>query len=230
MVRGITCAVLSRSKLAEDTLEVLINTGNAQYILLGAGLDSYAYRNLQDTEKLKIFEVDFPATQALKQAQVCRAGLTQPANLIYVPCDFESESPAKKLIAHKLNPDVRSVIAWLGIVPYLSQGAIRQVLEDLASLSVEGSHIIFDYYDEIVHTDRAPRDAQSVLRATAAHGEPMISSHNSEGIQSLLKDTGWTIINDYDSESISARFFSKGGTYVREPFSFARLVHATRSA
>ena len=170
--RSATAAVVTRSRYLEDEVEQAVRRGVAQYVILGAGLDSFAYRRPELAKVLNIFEVDHPATQAWKRARLRAAGLELPANLSLVPVDFERESPIDNLRMSGYRRDAPGLFSWLGVTMYLSTDAIFGTLRAVAALA-PGTEIIFEYN---VPKDLVDEETQKILAAAMtaaqAHGEP----------------------------------------------------------
>ena len=116
--------------------------GRQQYVILGAGLDTFAYRN--PFPQLRVFEVDFPATQEWKRVLLAAAAIAVPANLTFVPLDFEHKTLAAGLEGAGFDASKPAVFGWLGVVPYLTLAAFRATLETIASLPA-GTAVSFDY-------------------------------------------------------------------------------------
>src|SRR5580704_6309372 len=114
---GLRAFLVARSRYAEDTLAHAVERGVKQYVLLGAGLDTFAHRNPHS--HLRVFEVDHPATQQWKRELLETSRLPAPGNLTYAPVDFERESLPEQLLSVGFDPDVPTFFAWLGVVPYL---------------------------------------------------------------------------------------------------------------
>ena len=131
-----------RSRYAEDRLAASVALGVTQYVILGAGLDTFAYRN--PFPHLRVFEVDFPATQEWKRAQLAAAGIAAPANLTFVPLDFEHMTLAAGLAGAGFESGKPAFFGWLGVVPYLTLAAFRATLETIAALPA-GTAVSFDY-------------------------------------------------------------------------------------
>jgi methyltransferase (TIGR00027 family) len=134
--------VVARSRYAEDTLACAVAQGVTQYVLLGAGLDTFAHRN--PYPYLRVFEVDHPATQQWKRELLETGRLPTPASLTYVPVDFESESLPEQLNAAGFNSQVPTFFAWLGVVPYLTFEAFRSTINFIAA-QPPGSGVVLDY-------------------------------------------------------------------------------------
>ena len=144
---GLRAFLVARSRYAEDSLAQAVGQngktdGVTQYVLLGAGLDTFAHRN--PYPGLRVFEVDHPATQAWKRELLAQSSLPTPANLTYAPVDFECESLPDRLSASGFDPTQRTFFAWLGVVPYLTLEAFRSTIRFVAA-QPSGSGIVFDY-------------------------------------------------------------------------------------
>ena len=155
--------LVARSRYAEDMLAQAVSKGVQQYVLLGAGLDTFAHRNPHPD--LRVFEVDHPATQQWKRDLLATTGLPAPANLTYVPVDFETQSLPAQLAAAHHNPQKPAIFAMLGVVPYLTREAFRATIAFIAEQPA-GSAITFDYsqpraalpfFEQLAHDSLAAR-------------------------------------------------------------------------
>ena len=122
-LRGLRLYVAMRSRFAEDAARRAIARGVRQIVVLGAGLDTFAYR-VEPVEGLRVTEVDHPATQAEKRRRLAAAAIAAPSHVVYAACDFESESLAGALAASGFDAGRPSFFLWLGVVPYLTEPAI----------------------------------------------------------------------------------------------------------
>ncbi len=132
-----------RSRYAEDGLAQAVERGVSQYVLLGAGLDTFGYRNPFEG-CVRVFEVDHPATQAWKRAQVEAAGIVVPPSLTYTPVNFERQTIMDGLVASGFNPAAPAFFAWLGVTMYLARETVMATFKMIAS-SPKGSGVVFDY-------------------------------------------------------------------------------------
>ena len=139
---GLRAFLVARSRYAEDLLARAVAGGVRQYVLLGAGLDTFAHRN--PYPELRVFEVDHPATQQWKRELLAMGSLPAPANLTYAPVDFERQSLPKQLAAAGFDGGAPAFFAWLGVVPYLTLAAFRATVSFIAERPA-GSGIVFDY-------------------------------------------------------------------------------------
>jgi methyltransferase (TIGR00027 family) len=139
---GMRAYLVARSRYAEDNLAIAVRDGVTQYVLLGAGLDTFAHRN--PYPQLRVFEVDHPSTQAWKRELLAQSALPHPSSLVYAPVDFECESLPERLVAPGFDPAQKTFFAWLGVVPYLTLEAFRATIRFVAA-QPPGSGIVFDY-------------------------------------------------------------------------------------
>jgi methyltransferase (TIGR00027 family) len=139
---GLRAFLVARSRYAEDTLAVAVAGGVTQYVLLGAGLDTFAHRN--PYPQLRVFEVDHPATQQWKRDLIEANALSLPKNLVYAPVDFECQSLPEQLLEAGFDTGAPAFFAWLGVVPYLTLDAFRATIGFIAAQSA-GSGLVLDY-------------------------------------------------------------------------------------
>jgi methyltransferase (TIGR00027 family) len=139
---GLRAFLVARSRYAEDMLTRAIAHGVTQYIILGAGLDTFALRNPHP--HLRVFEVDHPATQAWKRDLLHQSNLPTPTNLTFVPVDFERQSLATQLLAATFDPTQPAFFSWLGVIPYLTPEAFRATVSFIATQPAN-SGLVFDY-------------------------------------------------------------------------------------
>jgi methyltransferase (TIGR00027 family) len=209
-----------RSRIAEDALAAAIQRGVRQLVVLGAGLDTYAYRAPQSQE-LRMFEVDHPATQAWKRARLAEADIAVPAARSFIPVDFERETLAAGLAAAGFDSTQQTFFTWLGVVPYLTDEAIFATLGFIAGLS-GGAHVVFDYVNPTASVDEPGRRAahEAVAARVAAAGASLRNHFDSAALVVRLKALGFHDVEDFGWAEIAARFFpgrvtaSGGGAHV----------------
>jgi methyltransferase (TIGR00027 family) len=209
--RGIRFFVVARAAIAESALSLGVQArGVGQLVVLGAGLDTFAYRN-PFGERLKVFEVDHPATQAWKRRRLEEAGIQAPRNLAYAPVDFERDDLVEQLAAAGLDPNVRTFFAWLGVAPYLTPGAVSATLAQIAGHPT-GAEVVFDYGEPPEQVDpdlRAHYEARAAR--VAAIGEPFLSYFVPEALHRQLHALGFAEIDDLDGPSMLARILGHAG-------------------
>ncbi|CAN5385428.1 hypothetical protein BH11PSE4_BH11PSE4_02470 [soil metagenome] len=199
--------IAMRARLAEEALAAAVARGVRQFIVLGAGLDTFAYRTTLG-DHLRIFEVDHPDTQAWKRQRLADAAIAVPDMLSFVPVDFETESLSDKLAAAGFDPARRSFFSWLGVVPYLTETAIFATLAAIASLP-GGAEVVFDYVNPSVSIDQAGTRLAHEALATrvAALGEQLRNAFDSDALHARLKALGFEHIDDAGPQQLAARFF-----------------------
>ena len=201
---------LCRAAYTEKALKTAVLTGIKQYVLLGAGMDTFAFREMEFLSKHRVFEVDHPLTQADKLERIAHAGWTLPDNLVFVPVDFTKDSLTEQLITAGFNPSVKSFFSWLGVTYYLSAEAIDKMLSALFSLCAEGSTLVFDYPDENFF-DAAERRVQNTIMMAKAGGEPMQSAFSYSELEKLLERHGFLIYELLVPENIQRDVIDKTG-------------------
>jgi methyltransferase (TIGR00027 family) len=211
--------------MAEDALAEAVARGVRQYVVLGAGLDTFAYRNPHAATGLRVFEVDHPATQEWKRNLVSQAHLKPPGSLIYVPVDFEREQLAERLGANGFRADEPAFFSWLGVTMYLRPEAIQATLQFVAR-SMVSSAIVFDYLNAPARWDLLRRwGLKVVMRQVAAAGEPWHTFFNPVQLQGELRSLGFATVRDFGRDQINARFFDHAGARLRVG-GFGRVVLA----
>ena len=198
--------IAARSRISEEALTEAVNDGATQLVVLGAGFDTLAYRTPL-AGRLRIFEVDFPATQARKRDMLAAAGIAVPDTLTYVAVDFEREPLAEALAAAGFAASKRSFFSWLGVVPYLTEAAVFSTLDTIAHLK-GGGEVVFDYVNPAMSIAPAGRAAhQALAERVAAAGESLQSYFDTAPLCAKLSAAGFRHVDDIGPERIAARFF-----------------------
>jgi methyltransferase (TIGR00027 family) len=199
----------ARSRFAEDQLAAARANGLRQYVILGAGLDTFAYRSPSPELPLRVWEVDHPATQAWKRERLSESSIPAPPNLTFVPIDFEHDTLPDTLAAAGFDPAAGAVFSWLGVVPYLSRPAIMTTLGYVASATRAGGGITFDFGIPPSQLTMIQRVAFEALAARVrAAGEPWQTFFDpAELVQDLL-GVGFAVAEDIPPPTINARYFS----------------------
>jgi methyltransferase (TIGR00027 family) len=206
--RHLRAFLVVRSRIAEEALDAAVARGVRQYVVLGAGLDTFAYRNPYAPDALRVFEVDHPATQEWKRTLLGQAGIPLPASLTRVAIDFERDTLAGGLDAAGFDRTAPAFFSWLGVTMYLSAPTITATLAYLAALP-HGSAVVFDY--AIPPQTLAPlRRAfyRGRLLRVAAAGEPWRSFFTPAQIDAELATLGFTRREDLGPAELNARYFA----------------------
>ena len=204
---AIRAFMVARARLAEDTLTAAIATHNTQqYLVLGAGLDTFAARN--PYPGLRVFEVDHPASHTWKQQMLSSAGITPPSTARFVAVDFERDSLRSLLKAAGFDETLPTVTAWLDVVPYLTPHAFRATMRVLARFH-PGSQVIFDYSQP---REALPPMEQLMLDSLSARvalaGEPFQLFFTPPQLAQQLDWLGLRVIEDLDAQLLTKRYFA----------------------
>jgi methyltransferase (TIGR00027 family) len=204
--RGLRLFIAMRSRFAEDSARHAIDKGVRQILVLGAGLDTFAYR-LERTPELRIFELDHPATQAEKRRRLNEAQIAEPAHVSYVAHDFESGSMTVALKAAGLDPDKGAFVLWLGVTPYLTEEAVFATLGELSRWP-GGTEVVFDYTNppEAVDEPNARNFHREMAERVAASGEPFRGYFDSAALHARARGLGFCDIEDLDRAALVARY------------------------
>ena len=196
----------ARSRYAEDRLAEAVACGVTQYVVLGAGLDTFAYRN--PFPALRVFEVDFPATQVWKRTMLEQAAIALPSSLVFVALDFEHQTLADGLAQAGLDFQKPAFFGWLGVVPYLTLDAFRATLSVVAQMPA-GSAVSFDYAVDPETLSPIGRVAfDRLAERVAAAGEPFRLFFTPETLNRELEHVGFHRVEQVDSVRLNDLYFN----------------------
>lgn len=211
-LRPMRLFIAARSRFSEETLGACVARGVHQAVVLGAGLDTFSLRNPH--AGVRVFEVDYPATQDWKRARLEQAGLVVPDTLTFAPVDFERQSLADGLAAAGFRSDRPAFFQWLGVIPYLTREAISQTLDFIAG--VPESEVVFDYGEPFENYSEERRaNVMAVAERAAARGEPWLSQFDPAEMSELLREKGFGVIEDLGLAAISERFYGALKKHIR---------------
>jgi len=206
VARDFRAFMAARSRYVEDQLKDAVSKGVEQYVVLGAGLDTFAYRN--PFPSLRVLEVDFPATQEWKRSMLAEAAIALPTNLVFVPLDFELKTLAEGLSDAGFDAARPAFFGWLGVVPYLTLEAFRATIGTIADMA-SGSVVSFDYAfppETLSPPRRLVFDALSAR--VAAAGEPFQLFFSPEELEAELRRMGFRRVEQIDSDHLNALYFA----------------------
>ena len=201
---------LCRAAYTEQVLKAAVLTGTKQYVILGAGMDTFAFRETEFLSKHRVFEVDHSLTQADKLERITRAGWTIPGNLTFVPVDFTKDSLMECLVAAGFDLSVKTFFSWLGVTYYLSAEAIDTMLAALSGICADGSTLVFDYPDESFF-DATEKRVQNTIMMAKAGGEPMQTAFAYGELEKLLQKHGFLIYELLTPNDIQSNVIDKVG-------------------
>jgi methyltransferase (TIGR00027 family) len=196
MRRGAAGGVLVRARFTEDLLEKAVAGGMRQYVILGAGLDTFALRRADLMERILTIEVDLPGMQAIKRERLAALG-PLPPSLEFVPVDFSREELLRALSRSRFDPGLPVFFSWLGVTYYLERGELFLALRGLAEIGAPGSLLAFDYMDaDAFDRDKASRQVQRLQDRVRWLGEPMKTGLDPDGLEEALAGAGWKLQQD----------------------------------
>ncbi|MEV0247495.1 class I SAM-dependent methyltransferase [Nocardia sp. NPDC050712] len=216
----------ARARFAEDRVAAAAAAGVRQVVILGAGLDTFAYRNPHP--ELRVFEVDHPATQAWKHQRLAAAGIERPGTLTFVPVDFETQELATELESAGFQRSEPAVFVWLGVIFYLTREAAFRTLEYVAG-QAPPVEVIFDYLQP-PGTDEERARAQERARRLAAAGEPWLSTFTPADIDAQLRALGFTDIEDRSGTEVIAGYLENDPEFQGEAPQALRPSHILRAS
>jgi methyltransferase (TIGR00027 family) len=188
-----------RSRFAEDRLAAAVGRGVMQYVILGAGFDTFALRQPPWAQRLRILEVDHAGTQELKRSHLAAAGLVMPSNAGFATIDFERESLRDGLLRHGIEPSTRTFFSWLGVTMYLPKDAIDAVLRSVAQFA-EGSEIVLTFAS-------ASNTPQVIAERAALVGEPWLTFFEPAQMCDELRAAGFTAVDLLTPAAAGERYF-----------------------
>jgi methyltransferase (TIGR00027 family) len=201
--------VILRTRFAEDALQLAVIRGIRQYVLIGAGFDSFALRRPAYAADLQIFEIDFPATQSLKLARIAECGLTLPDSVHFIAADLSQETVAAALSRSPFASKDLTFFSWLGVTMYLTREANLETLKSIASCTPMASEVVFTYLDERLF--RAQSESfREMEKRVAAMGEPFLSGFNPGTLPRDLQDCGLHLLEDLNGSEIAAKYCRTG--------------------
>jgi len=207
--------VISRARYTEDTLEEAFRQGVKQYVILGAGMDTFAFRRPEMMAELEVFEVDHPATQEFKLHRLTELGWKHPAKLHFIPIDFTKESLVTALTrSSSYDPKIKSLFSWFGVTPYLPQKDVLATLRFISALAPAGSTLVFDYIDTAAFIpEKLSPQMRELFEYLSKIGEPIKSrGFNPSNLAEELASLGFQLYEDLSPTYIEERYLP-GRTY-----------------
>jgi methyltransferase (TIGR00027 family) len=222
VVREVLAAVCTRSRYAEDRLAAGAFT---QYVILGAGLDSFSWRRPDLLRFLRVFEVDHPASQAWKLERVRDLALPLDESQVFVPVDFEAEPLQDALGTAGFDWGQPTLFAWTGVAPYLTAQAIASTLRTIAAAAA-GSEVVFSYRAEESVLDDVGREFVQIYAPVAASlGEPLQPGWPAMEIERMISRSGLKVVDHPSRADLQERYFAGRADDLR-PYNAETLVTA----
>jgi methyltransferase (TIGR00027 family) len=198
------------------------------YVIIGAGLDTFALRHPRLRDHLRVFEIEHPATQAFKRDRIAQARLTVPEHLQLVPADLERESVSTALTRTGFEPTLLTFFAWPGVALYLTHTSVMATLQSIADIAAPGGRLVFDYIEPAALASEAPMRIQFVVDQASRLGEPILSTLEPSRLQSALAGLGFHVEEDLGPSDIQNRILgSSSGFRAVERWHFVKAQRAS---
>ena len=194
---AVRAIIVTRSRYAEDQLAEAMARGVSQYVILSAGLDSFAYRRRDLEMGLQVYEVDLPEIQEEKRNRLSKLGINLPGNVTFVPVDLENDTLSTVIVASGYRPDEPAFFSWLGATEYLTEEAVHRTLQGVISIAAAGSEILLQYFlPESMVRDEDKEIWEFSKRTCTERGEPWISFFEPDRLASILIGLGYSEVVD----------------------------------
>lgn len=204
---------LGRAAFCEEHLQRAVRIGAKQYLILGAGYDSFAYRQPAWASGLHIFEIDHPATARDKMDRLVTASIRAPKNTLYVCGDFNDDLWHEALSGQqKFSRQAVSFCSMLGISYYLAKDRFEQLIQALSTIIPHGSSVVFDYPDQDSYTEKAGERAKKQAMLASGAKEAMLASYSYPETESMLSKYGFLIYEHLTPEIITKQYFDRYNT------------------
>ncbi|WP_166245435.1 class I SAM-dependent methyltransferase [Paenibacillus turpanensis] len=218
---------LARAAYCEQVIQNEIALGLQQYVILGAGFDTFGFRHREFENSIEIFEIDHPATQQFKKQRLHDAGLAIPGNLHFISMDFTKDFSSQDLIDQGFGQK-KTLFSLLGVSYYLSKEEISRLIGELFALVPAGSSIVLDYADETLFEEKGKFNrVDHMVKLAAAGGEPMKSCFAYPEIEHLLSQSGLLIYEHLSPAEIQERYFNHRTDYLCA-FEAVHYIHAVK--
>ncbi|XJZ27508.1 class I SAM-dependent methyltransferase [Bacillota bacterium Lsc_1132] len=219
---------LARAAYCENVLLHEILLGIKQYVILGAGLDTFCFRHSELNDRLEIFEVDYPTTQHFKKIRLANANYQIPDYLHFVSMDFTKEFTVKKLVEEGFLPNRKTFFSLLGVSYYLTKEENANLINKLFTQVPSGSSIVFDYADDKLFEEKGRSNrVQNMVQMASASGEPMKSCFPYDEMEKMLENSGLLIYEHLSPVAINNQFFRNRTDYL-SAFETIHYIHAVK--
>jgi methyltransferase (TIGR00027 family) len=200
--------VVVRTRYAEDALEEAVARGVRQYVLIGAGFDSFIIRQPVFARDIAIFEIDHPATQAMKRDRLEACGVPVPPNVRFIAADLSAEPLASVLGRCGFSHTVPAFFSWLGVTIYLSRHANVDTLAGIARSSAPGSEVVFTYIDQHALEDGGSATMERMRANRAAENEPWVSGFDPARLPDDVRALGLVLVEDLGHRELTERYLT----------------------
>lgn len=218
--------VLLRARYSEEILQKGIEDGVVQYVLLGAGLDSFVFRKPELVNEIKVFELDLPETQKNKLNTMGLKGLNPSVNVTYLPIDFEKSAVSEVLASSDFDPSKPTLFNWNGVSYYLSRGAVESLFQDLSRFMGSQVEIVFDYADGRFFKSQPRNWRQKLFESFFSAGrEPLKTGFYVDELEAVLEASGFQLLENTPGWE-QEKLYSSDIIGIFPPSRLTHLAHA----
>jgi methyltransferase (TIGR00027 family) len=219
--------VITRARYAEDALKAAVERGVTQYVIIGAGFDSFAYRRPNWAAKLNVYEIDHPATQEMKRQRLAACGIDASVSVEFIAADLSAETLGSALARSSFQPGRLTFFSSLGVTMYLTREANLSALAAIASSAPEGSELVFNYVDQdSLKPGTLVAEAFSKLKSeVSSAGEAFLSGFDPAELREQLQAAGLLLLEDLNGDQAVARYDASGLNGLRS----AAAAHIARA-
>ena len=222
-IAPVSLCVLLRARYAEQALEAAVEKGIDQYVIIGAGMDSFAFRRPDLMGRIDVFEIDHPFTQDQKLARIRQAGWTIPPRLHFIPADLTKISAVDALEGSGFQRSRPTLLTLMGVAYYLSAEDLGETAESIARNLPEGSLLLLDYLLDETSSSPQHRVMKEKMKAfVAKRGEPMRAEYSLASMNGLLAAHGFDTVENLSLPALEQRYpFPQGAWHLETPSIFA---------
>ena len=211
-LKPVILGLLIRARYAEQAVESAFRDGIRQYVIVGAGLDSFALRRTELVPPLEVFEIDRPAMQEVKRERIHAAGIWAPPGLHFVPADLERTSVMEALSHSPFDPGRPAILSFLGVTYYLTPETLTESARSIAAGVAPGSRLVLDYMlDEASAWPEHRKMRAQLEEYVAQRGEPMKSEYSLAAMSDLLADAGFRTLEAVTMMDLAERYAEELG-------------------
>ena len=206
-IRPVSMCVLMRARYAEQALETAVGNGITQYVIIGAGMDSFAFRRPDLINRIDVFEIDHPATQKKNLERIRHAGLTIPSRLHFVPADLAEISAIDALAGSDFEMSRPTFLTLLGVVYYIKADALTETARSISRHLPAGTRLVFDYLLDEASAKPEHLPLRKRMRSFVARmGEPMVSGYSLAAMNSLMAAQGFHAVENFALPNLEQRY------------------------
>ena len=213
-IEPVSLCVLLRARYAEQALESAVERGIDQYVIIGAGMDSFAFRRPDLMSRIDVFEIDHPFTQSQKLARIRQAGWTIPSRLHFVPADLTKISAVEALKGSGFQRSRPTFLTLMGVAYYISTKDLGETAESIGRNLPEGTLLLLDYLLDETSSSAEHRVMKEKMKAfVSKRGEPMVAEYSLESMNGLMAARGFDAVENLALPELEQRYRSPQGAW-----------------